>query len=86
METTKWKVTNPLGLHARPVVELAALAMGFPKTEITISCSKGTSSLKELMDVICLDIRKGDTISIAINGPDEKKAILKIKKYLELHL
>jgi len=76
------KIINKLGLHARPAAQLVKTASRF-KAEIFFK--KGTLQVngKSIMGVMMLAAEKGSTITIIVDGKDEKQALTAIVKVFE---
>jgi phosphocarrier protein len=68
------KVSNPLGLHARPSAMLVQTASKF-KSDIWISKDGREVNAKSMLGVMTLAAEMGSTLIIHANGPDEDKAI-----------
>jgi len=76
------KIINKLGLHARPAAQLVKTASKF-QSEILFK--KGTLQVngKSIMGVMMLAAEKGSTITIIVEGKDEKQALAAIIKVFE---
>jgi len=68
------KVTNKLGLHARPAVLLVKAASQF-KSDIKLIKEDIEVNAKSIMGVLILAAEKGSTVKIIANGVDETEAI-----------
>ncbi len=75
-------LTNDVGLHARPAAVFSKMAAGF-SSEITVSKDDRSANAKSIMSVLKLDVRKGDSISIATDGEDADEALAKLVKFIE---
>lgn len=74
MKTFDYVITDPEGIHARPAGLLVKEAN---KYQSSISIAKGDKSgdLKRIFSVMGLAAKKGETITISADGPDEEQAI-----------
>ena len=73
MIVTELKVENELGLHARVVSKLAREARKF-QSDINVRKGGDIFSLKNVMSAIMVNAKKGDVLSIEVNGEDEQQA------------
>lgn len=78
MKQFEFTVRDPMGLHARPAGLLAKLAKSYADTVIMLS--KGDVSVKatQLMRVLSLNVKQGETVSVTADGPSEDAAITAI--------
>jgi phosphocarrier protein len=77
------KVTNPLGMHARPSAMLVQTASKF-KSEIWITKDGREVNAKSMLGVMTLAAEMGSTLIIRADGPDEDKAIDALARIFEL--
>lgn len=72
MITTKIKIINNLGLHARASAKFVSTAARF---QSHIDVTKGTQTVngKSIMGVMMLAANKGTELILEIDGPDEKE-------------
>lgn len=75
-------ITNDVGLHARPAAVFSKMAAGF-SSEITVSKGDRSANAKSIMSVLKLDVKKGDSISIATDGDDAEKALAELVAFIE---
>ena len=68
------KVTNPVGLHARPATFFIQKANSY-KASIWIEKDDRKVNAKSLLGVLSLGIAKGMTIKLSAEGNDEDAAI-----------
>ena len=75
MQKFTYIITDPLGIHARPAGILAKAAKTYPET--TIMIAKGDNAVKatQLMKLMSLGVKEGDTITVTAEGPTEVEAI-----------
>jgi phosphotransferase system HPr (HPr) family protein len=71
------RLTNPLGLHARPAALFTMAASGFG-CDVEVSKNGKSVNGKSVIKLISLDCRPGDEITIATNGVDEIAALEKL--------
>lgn len=67
-------VKNKLGLHARPASQFIKTASKF-KSTIKVKKGENTASAKSITNILLLEIKMNDDITISADGVDEKKAV-----------
>ncbi len=86
MKQFDYTIKDPLGIHARPAGMLAKVAKGFGDTVVTITKGEKTVKAIQLMKLMGLGIKTGETVTIAAEGPDEDAAIEAIRAFFEENL
>ena len=76
------KITDPVGLHARPASIVVSVASKFA-SDITISSEGKSGNLKSIMNVMALGVKQGQEITIEAKGADADNAIAEIKKVMK---
>ncbi len=76
------KITDPVGLHARPASLIVATASKF-KSDIKIQANGKTGNLKSIMNIMSLGVKGDQEITIEASGDDEHEAIKIIKEEME---
>lgn len=86
MKTFTYTITDELGIHARPAGLLAKEARAFADTVITVA--KGGEAVKasQLMKLMGLGVKRGDTVTVQAEGPQEEAAIAAMKAFFQAHL
>ena len=74
MITADIRISNKLGLHARPSAKLVNTATQF-ESEIMLKRDNLEVNGKSIMGVMMLAAEMGSTITITADGPDEKQAL-----------
>lgn len=85
MKQFDYTITDPLGIHARPAGLLAKEAKKFASA-CTITKNGQTKKLTQLMMIMSLGVKQGETITIAAEGEDEDAAIDALKAFFEGNL
>lgn len=85
MKQFDYTITDPLGIHARPAGLLAKEAKKFASA-CTITKNGQTKKLTQLMMIMSLGVKQGETITIAAEGEDEEAAIEALKAFFEGNL
>ena len=85
MKQFDYTITDPLGIHARPAGLLAKEAKKFTSV-CTITRDGQTKKLTQLMMLMTMGIKQGDTVTVQAEGADEDAAIEALKAFFETHL
>lgn len=73
MKTIPYVVTNPMGVHARPCALLAQCCMDY-KSIVTVTANGRTADGRNVLELLMLKAKKGDTLTVQVNGEDEEAA------------
>jgi len=73
---------NEVGLHARPAAVFSKAAARF-SSSVTVVKSDAEANAKSVLSVLKLDIQKGDTVTIRVEGADEQEALDELVKLVE---
>lgn len=76
------KVSNRLGLHARPAALLVTTATKF-ESQFFISKDSIRVNGKSIMGVMMLAAEMGTELTLEVDGPDEIEAMAEIVKIIE---
>lgn len=68
------KITNSIGLHARPATFFVQKANCF-RSVIKVEKDDRIVSAKSLLGILSLGIAKGMTVTLRAEGPDEEAAV-----------
>ena len=74
MKTFEYTIKDELGIHARPAGVLVKEAKNLT-SECTITKDGKTKKLTQLMMLMSLGVKQGDTVTVTANGADEDAAI-----------
>ena len=85
MKTFDYTIKDELGIHARPAGLLVKEAKKF-ESECTITKDGKTKKLTQLMMLMSLGVKQGDTVTIEADGADEDAAIAALKEFFEANL
>lgn len=85
MRSFEYTITDEVGIHARPAGELAKKAKEY-QSVVTIAKGEKKAEAKKLMAVMGLSIKKGDTVTVTIEGEDEDTAALEMEKFFHANL
>lgn len=85
MKQFNYTISDPLGIHARPAGLLAKEAKKFSSV-CTITKDGQTKKLTQLMMLMSMGVKQGDTVTVAAEGADEDAAIAALQAFFENHL
>ena len=85
MKTFEYTIKDELGIHARPAGLLVKEAKKY-ESECTITKDGKTKKLTQLMMLMSLGVKQGETVTVTAEGADEEEAIAEIQKVLEENL
>lgn len=85
MKTFEYVITDPVGIHARPAGMLVK-EVKESGVAVTISCNGKSADATKLMSIIAMGIKKGDTVTITVEGAKEEEVATKLKHFLETNL
>ncbi len=66
-------VTNPQGIHARPCALLAQNCINYSSI-VTVQCNGRLADGRNVLELLKLAAKKGDTLTLQISGEDEEEA------------
>ncbi len=85
MKEITYKITDEVGIHARPAGLLVKKASEF-ESEISVVKGDKTVDAKKIFGVMSLGAKCGEEIKLIINGNDEEKAAAELTKFLAENL
>ncbi|MBR7019480.1 MAG: HPr family phosphocarrier protein [Lachnospiraceae bacterium] len=85
MKEFTYVITDEVGIHARPAGLLAQEAKKFTSTVMFV---KGEKSAKatSMMKLMGMGIKKGDEITVTVEGDDEDAAAAAIEAFVKANL
>lgn len=86
MKEFTYTVTDPLGIHTRPAGQVAKLAKGYTDTVITISKNGSVAKASQLMKLMSLAVKQGDTVLVTAEGSREEEAIEELRGFFTANL
>ena len=85
MKQFAYTIHDPLGIHARPAGLLAKEAKKFASV-CTITKGEQTKKLTQLMMLMSMGVKQGDTVTIRAEGADEDAAIQALENFFRNNL
>ena len=85
MKTFEYTIKDELGIHARPAGLLVKEAKKF-ESECTITKDGKTKKLTQLMMLMSLGVKQGDTVTVSVDGADGDAAVASLKEFFENNL
>lgn len=85
MKKFEYVITDALGIHARPAGQLVKEVKQYQST-VTIEKEDKAVDATRLMAVMGLGVKKGQKITIVIEGKDEEAACAGLEKFLKENL
>lgn len=74
-------IRDKLGLHARPVTQIALVVRDY-QSAVQVTCGNSTAAGDDLMALMGLDARQGDELTVRVDGPDEEATATALKDVL----
>lgn len=85
MKTFEYTIKDELGIHARPAGLLVKEAKKY-ESECTITKDGKIKKLTQLMMLMSLGVKQGETVTVTAEGADEDAAIEGLKEFFETNL
>lgn len=85
MKSFKYVVKDELGIHARPAGMLAKEAKKF-QSAIKITKGDKTISASQLMMLMSLGVKKGEQVTVTVEGADENEAYAAMDTFFKTNL
>ena len=86
MKNFTYTITDPLGIHARPAGLLAKAAKVFADTAITVEKNGNAVKASQLMKLMGLGVKNGDTVTVSVEGGNEEAAFAAMKEFFDANL
>ncbi len=85
MKTFTYKITEEVGIHARPAGLLVKAAKECG-AKITISCHGKSADATKLMAIMSLGVKCWDEVTVSVEGENEEEEAARMKKFFEENL
>jgi phosphotransferase system HPr (HPr) family protein len=84
MGSFEHRITDDVGLHARPAGEFVRAAAGF-SADVRVACGERVADAKSLLEVLQLQAGSGATIVVSAEGDDADAALAALAEILAGH-
>ena len=85
MKSFEYTITDPVGIHARPAGVLVKEIKKYASTVTVVKGEKAVNAL-QLMALMGMGIKQGDTIKVTVEGADEDAAAPAIEAFFKANL
>lgn len=85
MKTFEYTIKDELGIHARPAGLLVKEAKSYDSV-IRITKDGKSAEAKKLMALMGLGVKKGDTVTVSVEGGDEEAVAEKMEEFFKSNL
>ncbi len=82
MVSRELKLTNGVGMHARPAGELTKIILG-EKANVTIEYNGRTANVKSLLNILAIGLKAEEPFTVIVDGPNEEDLLEKIAEFAE---
>ena len=85
MKSFDYVITDEVGIHARPAGLLVKEAKSYDSV-IRITKDGKSAEAKKLMALMGLGVKKGDTVTVSVEGGDEESVAAKMEEFFKNNL
>ena len=85
MRTFESTITDEVGIHARPTGLLVKEAKNYDSV-IKVTKDGKSAEAKKLMALMGLGVKKGDTVTVSVEGGDEDTVAAKMEEFFRNNL
>lgn len=85
MKTFQYTITDEVGIHARPAGALAKQVAQYD-SKVTLVKEGKTADAGRLLGIMGLGVKKGDTITVQVDGKDEEQAAGQLETFFRENL
>jgi len=82
MKEINYTIQDPLGIHARPAGILVKMLKQY-KSSVTIFKGDKNCDMKKLLVLMGMGIKKGENVTIKIDGEDEEQCAAELEKAMK---
>lgn len=86
MKTFDYVITDEVGIHARPATLLAKKAKEMSATITLVNKDGKSAEAKKLMAVMGLGIKKGETVTVNVEGENEDAVVAEMETFFKENL
>lgn len=81
--TSKLKVRNKLGLHARPAMAIVKLLQKY-QSDVTFTFNHMNVNARSIMSILALAVGQDNSISVTIEGADAEDTLKDLRDAFEM--
>lgn len=85
MKEFTYVITEEEGIHARPAGILVKEVKNY-ESSVTLLKGEKKADLKKLLAVMSLGVKKGEEVTVRVEGSDEDSAVEEIKQFFTQYL
>lgn len=85
MKTFEYKITDPVGLHARPAGLLVQKAKQYD-SRITVSANGKECEATRLMALMAMCVKCGTPVRVTVEGADEQTCAAELEMFFKQNL
>ncbi|MCR4888746.1 MAG: HPr family phosphocarrier protein [Ruminococcus sp.] len=85
MKEFNYTIKDAVGIHARPAGQLVKLIKGLGST-VTITKGDKTVNATQLMKLMGMGIKCGDTVTFKVEGGDEEASANAVEEFMNANL
>ena len=85
MRSFEYTITDEVGIHARPAGILVKEAKSYDSV-IKVTKDGKSAEAKKLMALMGLGVKKGDTVTVSVEGGDEDAVAAKMEEFFRNNL
>lgn len=85
MKSFDYTITDEVGIHARPAGILVKKVKEYA-SKVTITKGERSAEAQKLMAVMSLGVKKGETVTVSVEGEDEEAAAADMEKFFKENL
>ena len=82
MKSFEYTIKDEVGIHARPAGILVKQAKKYESKIVVKMCDK-TAEATKLMALMGMGVKKDNTVTVEVEGPDEDAAVNDMKAFFE---
>ena len=86
MKSFEYTITDPVGIHARPAGNLVKQIKTYADSTVTITKNGKSVNALKLMALMSLGVKKGETVTVAVEGGDEEKVAAELEAFFKANL
>ena len=83
MKSFEYTITDPVGIHARPAGLLVKEIKNFPGVTVTVTKGDKSVNALKLMALMGMGIKKGDTVTVSVEGENEESVCAALEAFFK---